>query len=78
MTELLGKYSGRQRAGHQVQEIPSRILERHFPDDLGAPAQCKLQSMHVNVLSMAVKIVAMFIYVLLPVLGFNTLGHRYK
>ena len=39
-TELLSKYISRQRAGRQAQNAPARLLQRHFPDNLGTDSQC--------------------------------------
>ena len=45
-TELIGKFHGRQRGGRKVQDVPTRLIERHFPDILGDQAHCKVCSEH--------------------------------
>ena len=40
ITELLSKYSSRRYAGRQVQDAPARLMQRHFPDNLGTDSQC--------------------------------------
>ena len=38
--ELLSKYSSRKIIGRQVQDAPARLMQRHFPDNLGTDSQC--------------------------------------
>ena len=64
-TELLSMHSSRQRAGRQAQNVPARLVQRHFPDNLGTDNQCVVcsKSRTRRHIGMAVKIVEMFIYV---------------
>ena len=39
-TELLSMHSSRQRAGRQAQNVPARLVQRHFPDIVGTDNQC--------------------------------------
>ena len=39
-TELLSKYNSRKNPGRQVQNAPARLLQQHFPDNLGTDSQC--------------------------------------
>ena len=39
-TELLSKYRSRKNPGRQVQNAPARLMQRHFPDNLGTDSQC--------------------------------------
>ena len=53
MTELIGKFHGRQRGGCQAQDVPTRLIERHFPGILGDQAQCVkcvVSTIYANVL----------------------------
>ena len=47
-TELLSKYSSRQRSGRQVQNAPARLSQRHFPDNLGICNQCVVCKEHTR------------------------------
>ena len=42
--ELLSKYSLHQHSGHQEQNAPAWLLQRHFPDKLEADSQCVVYS----------------------------------
>ena len=64
-TELLSKHNSRLQPGCQVQNAPARLMQRHFPVNLGIDSQCVWCSRekNVSILDMAVKIVEAFIYV---------------
>ena len=38
--ELLSKYSLRKTPGRQIQNAPARLMQQHFPDNLGTDSQC--------------------------------------
>ena len=78
-TELLSKHNSQFQRGRQVQNAAARLMQQHFPVNLGIDSQCVWCSRekNVSVLGMVVKIVEIFIYVQTLVLGFTTLGYNF-